>query len=162
MVDEVNIPDDDNNEDNEEVNGEPPKYEDMVTLEPEREVKLDNYVPTKTIDEEEEEGVQKTDKQAIMNALRPRYKDPELNEILQSAMSGRIFPDNFTDKMFLLAASYIEKHIYDLGFDPMYALSKIQDGLSIGFEGRHIADLLELAGAESSEELDKLSKSLGL
>jgi hypothetical protein len=147
----------------ENYNNDVPKYEDMIVLEPEKEVKLDVYAPpVKTIDEEEEESIQKTDKQAILRALRPHYKDHEMNEILQSAMSSRIFPDNFTDKHFLITASYIEKHIYDKDFNPMFAVSMFQDGLSIGFEGRHIADLLELAGAETSEELDKLSKSLGL
>jgi hypothetical protein len=140
-----------------------PKYEDMVINEPEREVKLDSYVPpAKTIDEEEEETVQKTDKQAILRALRPRIKDPVLNELAQSAMSSRIFPDNFTYKHFLIAASHIERHMYDKDLNVASIISQTQDFLSIGFEGRHIADLLELAGAETSEELDKLSKSLGL
>lgn len=150
-----------NNED--ELDSDVPNYEDQVTFEAEREVKLDDYKPSsKTIDEEEENSEHISDKQAILKVLRPKYRDVELNEILQSAMSSRVFPDNFTDKHFLIAASYIEQHIEDVHMNVTAIISVVQDALSIGFEGRHIADTLELAGAETSEELDKLSKSLGL
>lgn len=140
-----------------------PKYEEMVTLEPEREIKLDSYTPvSKTIDEEEEQSEHVTDKVAILRMLHPKYKDPYLNELARSARTSRIFPDNFTDKHFLLSASYIEEHIDEKDLNVTGVISMIQDFLSVGFEGRGIADLEELAGAETSEELDKLSKSLGL
>jgi intein-encoded DNA endonuclease-like protein len=162
VVEGNNIPEDSESLE-EELGSDTPKYEDKVIFESEREVKLDDYKPaTKTIDEEEESSVSISDKQAILKVLRPKYKDAELNEVLQSAMSSRVFPDNIMDKHFLLSAYYIEKHIYDKGFNPVFSISMIQDALTIGFEGRHIADLLELAGAESTEDLDKISKSLGL
>jgi hypothetical protein len=140
-----------------------PNYEDLVTLEPEREVTVDNYTPpSKTIDEEEESSDRLTDKQAVMKLLYPKYHDDELDELARSAVTSRIFSDNFIDKMNMIALTRIEKHIYDKDYDLIFDLNKIQDFLSRGYEGRGIADLLELAGAETSEELDKISQSLGL
>jgi hypothetical protein len=147
-------------EENEESN---PDYDDMKSEEPERPVILDDYKPTtKTATEEEEEHEHKTDIQAILGALTPRFKNKRLDELVKSAMVSRIPPDNFTDKHFLLTAALIEEQIYDDNFDPIGIVSQCQDALLIGFEGRGIADRLEIAGVAHEAELDKLSKELGM
>lgn len=115
----------------------------------------------RTIGEEMEESRQVTNVQAVLKSLTPRFPNRRVNELLQSAMVSRIFPDNFMDKHFLITAALIEE--YDPFDDPpvIEIISWVQDGLSIGYEGRGIGDRLEIAGA-AEEEMEKLSKQLGL
>jgi hypothetical protein len=149
---------------NPEVNEDDiPSYNDLKTEEPERVVAVAGYKPsTPTESEEEEESEHKTDIQAILLSLTPRFKNKRLNELVRSSMVSRIPPDNFTDKHFLLTAALIEEQIYDDNFDPVGIISQTQDALLIGFEGRGIADRLEIAGVAHEQELDKLSKELGM
>ncbi|MFA5300473.1 MAG: hypothetical protein WC389_19985 [Lutibacter sp.] len=137
-------------------------YDEMVQEEPEREIDPSALVLPKSISEEEEEVVGKTDIQAIVAALTPRFKNKRINELCQSAMVSRIFPDNYTDKHFLITASLIEEMSPEEDVDVVGIISQVQDALSIGFEGRGIADRLEIAGVEHDAELEKLSKDLGL
>lgn len=138
-----------------------PSYEDIVTEEPLREVDLVDYVP-KTLSEHEEETVQKTDIQAILRELVPKLPNKRMRDLLQPALVSRVFPDNYMDKHFLLSAALIEECDPEGDVDVVGIISVVQDILSKAYEGRHIADLLELAGAAQEKELEKLSKDLGL
>ncbi len=137
-----------------------PSYEEMVQEEPEREVDLSKFATTaKTIEEEEQDTVQKTDIQAILGNLTPKFKNPRINELCQSAMVSRIFADNYQDKHYLIAAALIEE---DTDPDVVAIISQSQDALSIGYEGRGIDDRLEIAGVAGEKDLEKLQKDLGL
>ena len=101
---------DENPEDNpEEAVEEAPQYGDLVKEEPEREVDFDEYRPLKSLSEEEEETEHKTDLQAAMKALLPKFKG-RLNAILQPIMVSRIFPDNFLDLNYLLNMTAFEEN----------------------------------------------------
>jgi hypothetical protein len=77
-------------------------------------------------------------------------------------MISRILPDNYVDKHFIISAALIEEQCTEENFDPIAIISGVQDALMIGFEGRGIGDRLELAGAAREQEMEKLSKDLGL
>ncbi len=136
------------------------EYENLVNEELERDIGDDGDI--KTLTEAEEETEQKTDLQSAMTALLPRYKNKRINELLQSAMVSRIFPDNYIDKHFLITASLIEEYDPTDDIDVVLIISQVQDGLSIGYEGRGRIDILEIAGVAHEEEMDKLTKELGL
>lgn len=139
-----------------------PTYEDLVQEEPEREINLEEYGGN-TITEEENGTEGKTDIQAILKVLTPRFPSKRLNDLLQPAMVSRIFPDNLLDKNKLIVLTLLQEHDPDdLSIDPVGYISMVQDGLSIGYEGRGIIDRLEIAGVAHEEELEKLSKDLGL
>lgn len=137
-------------------------YEELVSEEPERDLGLDESGLPKSLSEAEEETEQKTDLQAAMKALMPRYKDKRINELMQSAQVSRIFPDNYIDKHFLITASLIEEYEPTDDIDVVLIISQVQDALSIGYEGRGRIDILEIAGVAHEEEMEKLSKELGL
>jgi len=140
-----------------------PSYEELVQEEPEREINLDDYDGGKTLTEEEEGTEQKTDIQAILKVLTPRFPSKRLNDLLQPAMVSRIFPDNLLDKNKLIVLSMLQdKKPDDCSVDVVGYISMTQDGLSIGYEGRGIIDRLEIAGVAHEQEMDKLSKELGL
>ena len=139
-----------------------PDYEEMVILEPEREVNLDNFQMPKSMSEEEEETETKTDLQAAMKALLPRFKRKRLNDILQPLMVARIFPDNFLDLNYFLVSTMIEECEGDADIDFVGIVTAAQAATSIGYEGRGRVDTLEIAGVAHEEEMEKLSKDLGL
>lgn len=141
---------------------EPVSLEAVTIEEPEQEFEFDDLGDIKTLSEAEEETPHQSDLQAVLKYLHPKYKDKRLNELLQSAMSSRIFPDNFLDKNYLLVMSLIEEHEGDDDIDIVGIISMVQDATSIGYEGRGRVEDLEVAGVAHDEEMDKLSKELGI
>lgn len=147
----------------EEQGGDEGIIEEPVTIEePEQELEFGEAGGLQTLAEAEEETPHETDLQAVLKYLHPRYKDKRLNELLQSAMSSRIFPDNFLDKNYLLVMSLIEEHEGDDDIDIVGIISMVQDATSIGYEGRGRVEDLEVAGVAHEEELERMSKELGL
>ena len=128
----------------------------------ERAIALEEVDSSRTLSESEEETEHKTDLQAAMRALLPRFKNKRMNDLLQPAMVSRIFPDNYLDKNFLIVMSVIEEQEGADDIDIVGIISTVQDATSIGYEGRGRVDILEVAGVAHEEELEKLSKDLGL
>ena len=152
-----------NNENQEPVEGQLPSYEELVEEHPERMVTVEEYKPSaKTVSEEEEEGTNQSDIKAILHILRPKFKNKRLSELCRSAMDTRIPADNLTDKHFLICAALMEEQCNEVDFDPIGIITQSQDALLIGFEGRGIGDMLELAGVVKQNELESLSKELGM
>lgn len=150
-------------EENEEWEGGAPlKYEDVVIEEDERAVAVGELPKAGTLSEAEQETEQISDLKAVLKYLHHQYPDKKLNNILQSAASSRIFPDNLLDKQYAITAPYIEEHGDEAGFDLMGTISIVQDALSRGFEGRQRIEDLEIGGVIHEEEIEKLSKELGL
>lgn len=147
---------------NPEQSTPPVKFEDVVVEEPPRDVPGGGgYAPSVT--EVEDSAASKTDIQAILGVLTPKFKDKRLNEVLQSVMVSRIFPDNYIDKLRLITINLME----ELGPDPdkvdfLAIVSNSQDACSIGFEGRGIIDRLEIAGVVHEQEMEKIAKDAGL
>jgi len=140
---------------------EPVKYEELVIEEPERVIEEGTYEAGKSVSEATEEGQQQSDLKAVLSYLHPTYKDRRLNEVAQSVMASRIFPDNFLDKNYLLVMSLIEeKAAAGEDVDFMGLISAVQDFTSIAYEGRGRVEDLEVAGVIHEEELEKLSKEL--
>jgi hypothetical protein len=112
--------------------------------------------------EAEETAQNDSDIKTIAKYLHQQYKDPVFNEIMQSAASSRIFADNMKDKNYGIVMSRIMQHEPDEAFDVMALISAVQDGCSRGFEGRQRIEDLELAGVAREEEMEELTKKLGL
>ena len=147
---------------NEEEKELKPEFEQLVKQEPERDIDLSKYQPPKSVSEEEEETVQKSDLQEAMKRFFPKFVDKRINNLMQPAMVSRIHPENYMDKHFLITASLIEEQSPADDIDVVGIISLVQDGLSIGYEGRGRVEILEAVGASREEELEKLSKDLGL
>ena len=77
-------------------------------------------------------------------------------------MSSRVFPDNFLDLNYLLVMSQIEEHEGDDDIDILAIIALTQVATSIGYEGRGRVEDLEVAGVAHEQEMEKLSKELGL
>lgn len=158
MVDRDNLEPDDIED---EPMGQPVQYEDLVTEEPEQEIDIDEYDVPKTVSETEEESPQSSDIKVILKSLTPKSKFPRVNDITQPAMVSRIFPDNFLDKMKISTFALIEEYNEGEDVPVVDIIMGVQDGLSIGFEGKGIVDRMELAGVARDEAIEKLAKDMG-
>lgn len=142
---------------------EPVSYKDLVIEEPERVVEAGEYEAIKSVSEAEEETQQRTDLQAVLQRLHPKYADKRLDNLLQPISASRIFPDNYLDLNFLVVMSLIEeKATAGEAVDVMSIITMVQAGTSIGYEGRARIEDLEVAGVIHEEEMEKLTKELGI
>lgn len=141
----------------------PQNIEDIMVVEPERADASDNgEYQGGGFSETEENTGSVSDFARLVNALNPKIKDARLNELLQTARVSRIFPDNYLDKFALMVALITLEQDPTKDFDFAGVLMHTQDALSFGYEGRGIADLLEAFGAVKEQDLDKISKDLGI
>lgn len=139
-----------------------PDYEKLKTEVSEIKVTLEESEDVKTLSEAEEETVQKTDIQSILKALTPKFPSKRMNDILQPILVSRIFPDNYLDLNYLLTVMQLEDSDPTADVDFLAIVTGNQAATSIAYEGRHIGDLLEMGGVAHEEEMEKLSKELGL
>ena len=157
--------DNDIDEDDLDDNVEPTEiYDNLVTEEPKREIDFDEFLVPKTIGEAEEEGVHKTDLQAAMTAITPRFATKRQNDILQPVMSSRIFPDNFLDVNYFINIYLLEEQEGDDAkyVDVLGTIINTQVATTIAYEGRHIIDVLEIAGVAHEEEMEKITRALDI
>jgi len=128
----------------------------------EREVGIDDLGGMKSLADAEDETPHQSDLQSVLKSLSPKFKNNRMNELLQPVMVSRIFPDNYLDLNYLLVMSMIEELEEDSDVDIVGIITGVQVGTSIGYEGRGIADRLEIAGVAQEQELEKMTKELGL
>ncbi len=135
----------------------------LVIEEEEQELEFGDIGSAVTLSEAEEETPHQTDLQSVLKSLHPQYKDKRLNELAQSAAASRVFPDNFWAKHRLLVTSLVEEYAEEgKDVDIVGIVSMFQDALSIGFEGRGRVEDLQVAGVAHEEEMERISKELGL
>jgi hypothetical protein len=155
-------------EDENELNSQESDDDESLTIddlevidEPEREVP-ESVGISGNLSEAEEGAKNVSDIQSILGFLHHQYKDKNLNEILQSAASGRTYPENVLDKNYGIVMSRIYDKDPFQPFDVFGLISIVQDGVSRGIEGRQRVEDLELAGVSNDKELEELSKKMGL
>jgi len=163
MVEEPEELDDDGIEpvDSEElVGGEEERLDDLeVTDEPER---PSDAGASGSLSDAEETAKNVSDIQTIAGYLHPKYPDKKLNSILQSAASSRVYPENVLDKNNIIVLSRaLDKDPFE-SFDLIELISYVQDGISIGIDGKGRVEDLELAGVSNDKELQEISKKMGL
>lgn len=105
-----------------------------------------------------------SDLQATLRRLFPSFPYRALDIVAQSIMVARIAPDMFLDSMRLTVNAVVQElDILGEEFDFMAVLNMVHAAYSIGLEGKGRVDVLEVAGAaKESEELDRLSKQMGI
>lgn len=140
-------------------------YEELSTEKPERQVELpedgDKPRGPKTLSEKEEETPNLSDFQSTLKSLFPEFDDDGMNSIAQAAMVARIAPDVFSDLIYLVTMSILEKQDPRKNVDVISTLTKVYAMMSIGLDGKGRIDQIELHGASKEEkELEKLGREL--
>ena len=133
----------------------------VVLDEPEQELDLEVGLGG-SLSEAEEGTSHQTDLQAVLRNLNPKYPSKRQNDLFVPITSSRVFPDNFLDLNYLLVMSQIEECEGDPDIDILSIITMTQVATSIGYEGRGRVEALEVAGVAHEQEMEKLSKELGL
>lgn len=140
---------------------EVPDYEDIVTVEPEREVDPEAFSSKKTVSESEEEGASVSDFKSLLKQLRPKFAYQRVNDLVRSAMDSRIYPDHILDKEKLIVLQLIMEHEEEDAEIPiMDYIMNTEDAIMIGINGQGIGDLLESFGAARDSDIEKMAKGL--
>jgi len=149
----------------------PPKldYHDLLIEEEPREGEEDSggYDPSASITSALDGVQHKSDVQAVLSSLTPRFGNKRLDDLLAPVMVTRIQPDNVLDSSKNTVLSVFEEQEFatmeeEAEFDLWGVISAVHSAHMIGFKGMGIADRLEAAGAVREEEIAKLSNGLGL
>jgi len=141
---------------------EPPKYEDLVVEEPERPVKLAEIEVSKDDagDMDGDDVVTRTDLQAAMNAITPKFKSKRMNEILGPIMVSDVLTDQYLDYIYFVSMSLIEEEEGNEDVDILGILTGVNVAISKAYQKRHVFDILEIAGVAHEEEMERLSKEI--
>ncbi len=134
----------------------------VVLEEPEQEIELEEYGEGQSLSEAEEGTLHLTDLQAVLKNLNPKYPSKRQNDLFLPITSSRVFPDNFLDLNYLLVMSQIEEQEDESDIDILAIITMTQVATSIGYEGRGRVEALEVAGVAHEQEMEKLTKELGL
>ena len=113
---------------------------------------------------ERENTVNDTDLKATLKRLFPQFPNEAFDMVAQSIMVARITPEIFLDAMRLTVNSVVEEmDLQGISINFQSVINMVYAAFSIGLDGKGRIDILEVAGAaKETEELDKLSKQLGV
>jgi hypothetical protein len=111
------------------------------------EVKID--FGTKSASETEGTSPNDTDLQTTYKALLPKFKEPDIDEIMQKFMVSRIFPDTYLNKKFLTVMSIKRRH-------PKIPIMDIENyvdsAMSIGYMGKARVEIVVVQGRAGQPE----------
>lgn len=134
-------------------------FEKLSTGEPDRgdesEDNLDNIPPSS--EEAEAYSPNDSELEATLKRLFPSFDKDEIAEIAsfaQIVMLGDVFPDNFTEKVYLLVTALALKHDDDPKFDVIFTMTKIEGICQVGLmrKGRVEAVIVSGNAKETAEQ----------
>lgn len=97
----------------------------------------------------QEEAVKLTDMQATYRALQPKYPIREINDMGQSLMMARIFPQKYRP-MFKMLTVQVMRDNPKLA--PRNVAVQVDSAMSIGYDGRCRVEVVEIAGVLQEAE----------
>ena len=100
----------------------------------------------KSASQAEKSSPNDSDLQTLLKRLFPFCDSEDIQKIAPFIMMGRVFPDNFSTKIYLLVCSLVEKHSDDPKFD-VWEMETIIEGLcQMGLQGKGRVEALIGAG----------------
>lgn len=139
-------------------------YQALKTVTPPRNGEEDDdYDEGVSLETAERDNPNESDLKATLRQLFPRFEDKKIDQLARVTMVARIQPDVFKPMLRLTVDSIVRNHLDDDDVTVASVLVIIYSIISIGLEGKGRIDGLELAGsAKDAEELDRISKGLGI
>lgn len=122
-------------------------YTDLYTTEPDRgdEIEIPDDVP-KSASQAENMSPNDSDLQTTLKRLFPTFDDSDINRIAQVIMLGRVFPDNFSEKVRLIVVGIALKHYNDPAFDVIQTMMIIEGIAQIGLDGKGRVETVVVSG----------------
>lgn len=101
-----------------------------------------------------------SDLETLLKRLLPYCDNEDIQRIAPFIMMGRVFPDNFSTKIYLLVCNLAEKHNDDPDFDVWETETIIEGICQMGLEGKTRVEVLIGAG-NTKEQAEQESPRVG-
>ncbi len=98
--------------------------------------------------------------QTTLKMLFPAFTEPEIQSIAQVIMLGRVFPDNFSRKIYLIVMTIAKAHRHDKDFNVILTMMKIEGLAQIGLEGKGRVEAVIVSG-NTKEQAEQEAKATG-
>jgi hypothetical protein len=98
-----------------------------------------------------------SDLESILKKLFPSFDDLDIQRISQVIMLGRVFPDNFSNKVYLIVSALALKHWNDPKFDVILTMMQIEGLCQIGLDGKGRVEAVIVSG-NTKEQAEQESK----
>jgi hypothetical protein len=125
--------------------------------------------PDKEIDEEDEDisnvpasslereatSSNDSDLQTTLKMLNPTFQDVEMQDIAPVIMEGRVFPDNFFNKVNLLTIESIKANRHNKNFSHIFTMMKWEGMCQIGYMGKNRVETVIVSGNATKEQAEQ-------
>ena len=101
-----------------------------------------------------------SDLQTTLKMLNPTFSEPELQAIAPVIMQGRIFPDNFSRKVYLMTMASAKMNRHNKDFDVIFTMMKAEGMCQIGLEGKNRVETVIVSG-NTKEVAEQESNKMG-
>jgi hypothetical protein len=108
----------------------------------------------------ESESPNDSDLESILKRLFPSFDDEDIQKVSQVIMLGRVFPDNFSNKVYLIVTAIALKHYNDPKFDVILTMMQIEGLCQIGLEGKGRVEAVIVSG-NTKEQAEQESNKMG-
>jgi hypothetical protein len=138
------------------------KFSSMVTEEPARdeEFDADEISNAASASQQESSSPNDSDLESTLKRLFPSFDDPEIKQIAQVIMLGRVFPDNFSTKIYLIVMTLAKSHRHDPKFNVILTMQVIEGLCQIGLDGKGRVEAVIVSG-NTKEQAEMESKPSG-
>lgn len=101
-----------------------------------------------------------SDLESTLKRLFPTFSTPEIQQVAQIIMLGRVFPENFSTKVYLLVTSIAMRHYNDPNFDVILTMMTIEGICQVGLEGKGRVEAVIISG-NTKEQAEQESNKGG-
>ena len=131
----------------------------MVTEEPDREeLEEELDLNIRSASQQEESSPNDSDLESTLKRLFPTFDNPEIKQVAQIIMLGRVFPENFSIKVYLLVTSIAMRHYNDPDFDVILTMMTIEGICQVGLEGKGRVEAVIISGNTKEQAEQESSK----
>ncbi len=139
------------------------EFNKLATDEPDRGDELEEEVDVpsyRSATEAENMSPNDSDLESILKKLFPSFDDEDIQKVSQVIMLGRVFPDNFSNKVYLIVTAIALKHYNDPKFDVILTMMQIEGLCQIGLEGKGRVEAVIVSG-NTKEQAEQESNKMG-
>lgn len=136
-------------------------FKELSQDEPDREDELEDEIGIGvSVTQAENTTPNDSDLQTTLKMLFPTFTEPEIQSIAQVIMLGRVFPDNFSRKIYLIVMTIAKSHRHDTDFNVILTMMKIEGLAQIGLEGKGRVEAVIVSG-NTKEQAEQEAKTTG-
>ncbi len=138
-------------------------FKELAQAEPDRGDEIDDAditdVPA-SASQQEHLSPNDSDLQTTLKMLFPTFTEPEIQGIAQVIMLGRVFPDNFSRKIYLIVCAISKTNRNYKDFNVILTMMKIEGLAQIGLEGKGRVEAVIVSG-NTKDQAEQENKPSG-